>query len=51
MNEEVDTHCCFVCDKSFITNDDGTTNHLNDDAEVDHDEDANHVPYRIEDEA
>jgi hypothetical protein len=48
MNEE-NSASCFICDKSFIINNDGTTNHLNEDGDVDHDEDANHVPYLIGD--
>jgi hypothetical protein len=38
-----------MCDKSFIINGDGTSNHLDEAGEVDYDEDADHVPYRIGD--
>ena len=49
MNED-DSKSCFICDKSFIINHDGTSNHLDEQGELDFDEDEDHVPYRIGDE-
>lgn len=49
MDEDTEHNAgfCFLCDKRFIINPDGTTNHTDDDGNVDHDEDADHVPYQI----
>jgi hypothetical protein len=42
------TRPCFVCDKDFFTTDEGVSFHLDEAGDVDHDEDADHVPYMIE---
>jgi hypothetical protein len=44
FGDELDPHC-FQCGALMLVNEDGTTNHLNNDGEIDHDADADHVPY------
>ena len=34
---------CFECGNEMVVNDDGTTNHVNDDGEIDYDLDFDHV--------
>lgn len=38
---------CDACGGTFRVNDDGTSNHLDPDEVVDHDTDADHVPYML----
>ena len=35
--------CCFECGNEMVVNDDGTTNHLDDDGDVDYDQDIDHI--------
>jgi hypothetical protein len=36
---------CDQCGRAFAVNGDGTANHLTDEGAIDHDRDADHVPY------
>lgn len=40
--------CCFLCDKPFVIQRNGVAHHLYDDGDIDHDEDADHTPYTID---
>lgn len=42
---------CHECGQKFQIDDNGIANHINDDGEVDHDKDAEHVPFSLEEAA
>lgn len=44
-----DVPCCDECGDPFITNDDGTTNHLDEDGLINYDQDLHHVPFTRDD--
>lgn len=45
--ESKKTGYCFECDKHFVINEDDTSNHVDEDGEIDHEEDAHHVPFQL----
>ncbi len=45
VREQVGPPCCNECGEQFQTNNDGTTNHTNQDGDVDYDADLDHVAF------